>query len=133
MIMKRWWFFKGLAMLACVAFGLLLFGFIVKTLWNGLIPDIFHGPQITFVQAIGLFLLSKVLFFTFRPWGGGWRNHRAGGHWKNRWQEKMAKMTPEEKEKFKAEWQRRCGWGFNRQSAQDKQSAQEGNAVSSNP
>ena len=70
-------------------------------LWNALIPDIFHGPAITFWQAGGLLILSKLLFGRF-----GGRHHHCGWHrgmWRKRFEEKMASMTPEEREKFKNE------------------------------
>ena len=35
---------------------------VVMYLWNWLIPDLFNGPVITFWQAFGLILLSKILF-----------------------------------------------------------------------
>jgi hypothetical protein len=83
-------------------------GLLVMVLWNALVPDLFHGPQVTFWQAVGLLVLSHILL---RGWGGhwhggGWR-HR---HWKHRLEEKLASMTPEDREKLREEWKRRCGW-----------------------
>jgi len=54
-------------------------------------------------------ILSKILFGGFGR-RGGWNRGRVNG-WKNRFEEKMAAMTPEEREKFKAEWKNRCGRG----------------------
>ena len=79
-----------------------VFSLVTMLLWNWLIPDIFKGPVITYVQALGLLALGKILLST--PFRGGW--HRGG--WKNReqyrkqWEEKLAAMTPEEREKIKA-------------------------------
>lgn len=111
--MKTWWvkkIAKGLAF-AVVAFA--VFGFVVMGLWNILIPDIFHGPTVTFWQAIGLLVLSHILV---RGWGGKW--HGGWGHdrWKHRMEEKLAAMTPEDREKFKEEYRRRCGWGHDEKS-----------------
>ena len=39
-----------------------LFGFIVKILWNWLIPALFGLGEITFWQAFGIVLLAKLLF-----------------------------------------------------------------------
>ena len=78
-------------------FGVLLFGNIVMWLWNALMPVIFHLPIITFPQALGLLVLSKILFSSFRGGGPG----RFGGR---RIREKWMDMTPEEREKFKQEW-----------------------------
>jgi hypothetical protein len=105
--------FKGIKIIAAIAFFVTAFGFGTMHLWNWLVPALFHGPIISFGQAIGLLVLSKILFGGFL---GGWRGRgRCGGnnreHWKQRMQERIAKMTPEEKEKFK----NRCGgkyWDF---------------------
>ncbi len=55
-------------------------GTVVMLLWNALIPDLFQGPAITFVQAVGLLLLTHLLFR--RGFGGfGWRYP----HWRRKW------------------------------------------------
>ncbi len=41
-------------------------------LWNVLIPQIFHGPEIKFLQAVGLLILAKLLF-GFHGGRHGWR------------------------------------------------------------
>jgi hypothetical protein len=54
---------RGLKFLAFVALGLLavfLIGYITMSLWNWLVPVLFNGPFITFWQALGLLLLSKI-------------------------------------------------------------------------
>jgi hypothetical protein len=68
---------------------------LVMRLWNWLTPDLFGWHPITFWQALGLFLLSKILFGGFR---GGW-GHR--GHWRRGMQERWEHMTPEQREKFR--------------------------------
>jgi hypothetical protein len=80
----------------CVLF-VLLFGYITMMLWNWLIPHMFNGPEITFIQALGILLLSKILF---GGWGGRCGTHQ--GHWKHRYYEKLSGMSPEDKERFKA-------------------------------
>lgn len=75
-------------------------GLLVMSLWNWLVPDLFNGPQITFWQALGLFLLSKLLF--------GFPGKKGGGHWKHKWKHKMANMSPDEKERFKERFM--CKW-----------------------
>ncbi|HMG09648.1 MAG TPA: hypothetical protein VK609_14145, partial [Mucilaginibacter sp.] len=47
--------------LAVAAF-LSLISFVVMQLWNHLLPDILHVGVITFWQAMGLFVLCKILF-----------------------------------------------------------------------
>jgi len=34
---------------------------IVMLLWNALIPDLFQGPVVSYLQALGLMILAKVL------------------------------------------------------------------------
>jgi len=106
--MKARWALKVGKIAVALAAGTLILGFVVMLLWNALIPDLFRGPAISFWQSVGLLMLSHILL---RGWGrwhyaNGWREHR----WKHRFEEKLAAMTPEEREKFREEWRRRCGW-----------------------
>jgi hypothetical protein len=88
--------------------GVFVFGSIVMLLWNNLMPVIFHLPLISFWQALGLLILAKILFSGFR---GGPKAY--GSRWKrNAIREGWANMTPEQQEKFKQEWGRRCGKPF---------------------
>jgi hypothetical protein len=79
--------------LAVIAVGVV--SFVVMSLWNALMPAIFAVKAITFWQALGLLVLSKLLFGGFRSYGGG------GRHWRRRMAERWEQMTPEEQEKFK--------------------------------
>jgi hypothetical protein len=101
MMNKRFRPFKVLGILMLVIIGVLAFGSIVMVLWNALMPEIFHLPLITFWQALGLFALAKILFGSFR---GGPRARWKRDGLKEGW----AKMTPEQQEKFRQEWGRRC-------------------------
>ena len=102
--MRKFWIVKVILMVAVAVAG---FSYLVMLLWNNLIPALFHGPVITWAQALGLLVLSKLLFHGFGNRGG----HR-WKHWRHRMNEKWAAMTPEEREKFRAEWRHRCGpWG----------------------
>ena len=99
--------FAGLAIAA--------FGTVTMLLWNWLVPEIFAGPIITFCEALGILLLSKILFGGWKcGWGcghhcGGWNSH-SGKHayWKNKMERRMKNMSPEEREKFKAKYAK-CG------------------------
>ena len=82
--------------------GVFIFGNIVMLLWNALLPALFHFPLITFWQALGLLVLSKILFGGFR--GGP----RFGGR-RDRLRQALRNMSPEERERFKQEWGNRCG------------------------
>ena len=104
--MKKNWFRKGLMFFTLFIAAVLLFGAIVMGLWNALLPAILGVKTITFIQALGILLLSKILFGGFGH-GRGW--HGARGRWRNKMQEKWGNMTQEEKENFRAEWKNRCG------------------------
>jgi hypothetical protein len=45
----------------------LVFGFLVKWLWNFLMPDLFGLKQITYLQAFAMVILAKLLFGAFGP------------------------------------------------------------------
>lgn len=90
----------------CVVFGIAiaaLLSFVVMQLWNHLLPQLVGARSISYWQAVGLLILSKILFGGFRRRGGppAWV-------WKRRMAERWEKMTPEERERFRAGWGR-CG------------------------
>lgn len=96
-------FLKILKIIVCVASAIFVFAVAVMFLWNWLIPDIFNGPTINFIQALGILVLSKILFTGFGGRGGC--NHQGNRvMWRQKFYEKMQRMTPEEKEKFKSKF-----------------------------
>ncbi len=98
----------GIGILAIAIFFAL--GFVVMALWNWLMPGIFGLHTITYWQAYGLLILSKILFGGFR--GGGQGKGRCGDRrdWARRMEERWEKMTPEEREKAR-EAMRSRWWG----------------------
>ncbi len=106
--MKKFWIKKGLLFVFFAAGAILLFGLLVMSLWNAILPAVLGVTTITFMQAIGILLLSKILFGGFG--GGRWRGSQA---WKQKMKQRFENMTPEEREKFKAEWKNRCGGRWN--------------------
>jgi hypothetical protein len=82
-----------------------VFSLVVMLLWNWLIPAIFNGPSITYIQSLGLLVLSHILFNGF---GRSFRHShdRRNYFWRKKFQDKLDKMTPEEREEFK----KKCGW-----------------------
>lgn len=76
-------------------------------LWNYTLPSIFGLTTITLWQAMGLFLLCKLLF------GFGKGPKRGGPPWKRRYMDKdLSELSEAEKEKFQQYiHQERCSWG----------------------
>lgn len=108
---KRFLIRKGLLFLLIAVTALCLFGLIVMGLWNAILPGLLNVPAIQFGQAVGLLILSKILFSGFRHgYGGSWGGRR-GPRWKQNMEEKWGRMTPEEREKFQHNWKSRCYQG----------------------
>ncbi len=103
--MKRFKFQIGLKFVAFFIAAILLFGAAVMALWNAILPAVLGVSTITFGQALGILVLSKILFGGFGR-GGRWQreNHQWGRGMRDKW----VNMTPEEREKFKADWKNRC-------------------------
>lgn len=107
--MKTWWIRKAAGFFVAAVAMILIAGGVVMLLWNAIVPDLFHAPSIGYWQAVGLLVLTHILFRGFGRWKHG-RHAMYSSHWKHKLEEKLAAMSPEEREQFKAEWKRRCGW-----------------------
>jgi hypothetical protein len=95
---------RGAAFVAAAIVFIAVFGWVVMSLWNWLVPPLFHGPAVEYWQALGLLVLSRILFGSLRG-RGGWH-----GHWRSRmWRERWANMTPEERERLREQFRGRCG------------------------
>jgi hypothetical protein len=112
--MRRRWSIRVVRFAAIAVVAITVFSFVVMNLWNWLVPPIFGWHSINFWQALGLLVLSKILFGGFR--GGPGR----GMHWRHRMMERWQQMTPEEREKFREGMRERCGG----RPATDQQTAQ---------
>ena len=101
--MKRHWVLRGLKFVLFAALCVTVFSFVVMRLWNWLMPALFGWHLINFWQALGILVLSKIIF-------GGFRGH-PGRHlyWRRRMMERWAQMTPEERETFRQGMHGRCG------------------------
>lgn len=88
-----------------IAAAVFIFGIVVMLLWNALLPAVLGVSTITFWQALGILILSKILFGGFRGGHGHHRSHYYGGH---NWHGKWMHLSPEEREKMRAEWRNRC-------------------------
>lgn len=103
--MKRGWWFGKFLLMGLAALGIM--GGVTMLLWNWLVPVLFHGPEVTFWQALGLLALSKILFWSFGKGGGHWR-HRPGP-WGKHLSQKWEQMTPEERERLRSKmWEKWC-------------------------
>ena len=109
--MKRNRFLRVLKIVVLVAIAITVFSFVTMHLWNWLMPAVFGLRTITWLQALGLLVLGKILFGGFHRHGGG-----CGGRgWKRGWREhceaRWAQMSPEERERFRAGMRGRWGCG----------------------
>ncbi len=80
----------------------LLLGLAVQWLWNAILPQVAPVRELSYWQAVGLLVLSKILF-------GGWRGRgeRRGGpsrHLREKWRH----MSAEEREQMRMAWRERC-------------------------
>lgn len=91
---KRIWMAPLIAV-GFVAFAI-LGGWIVMTLWNWLMPELFGWHALRLPQALGLLVLCRVLFGGFGMQGGGPR-----GNIKRRLFERWEGMSDEERAKFR--------------------------------
>jgi hypothetical protein len=85
-----------------VAAAVAVAGFVVLSLWNWLVPALFGGPALHFWQAIGLLVLTRILFGRIDRGPGFWGGR---GRMRRNWQ----RMTPEEREKLRENFYGRCG------------------------
>ena len=107
--MAKYWITKILKGIVFVVFISLVMGYVVMFLWNMTLPVLFEVPEITFIQSLALLILTKILFGSFRaPFSH--KHKMSQGHWRKRWEEKMDKMTPEEREKYQNNFFNKCGW-----------------------
>src|SRR5438105_15837915 len=91
----QWLWMAPLAIVAGIVF-IIVGSEIVLHLWNWLLPSLFGLRTITFWQALGILVLSRILFG-----GCGFRGASRRSHWRHRMEERCKNMTPEEREKFR--------------------------------
>ncbi len=80
-----------------------VFSFVLMSLWNWLMPALFGWRLISYWQALGILILSKILFGGFRGGPGPSR-----WDWRRRMMKRWEKMTPDEREKFREGLRGRC-------------------------
>lgn len=104
------WIARGLKIVVLGGAFVVLAGFAVMGLWNWLMPAIFGWSSITWLQALGLLALAKILFGGPR-WGRhGWQGgHHRHAHWRRKFEQRWEQMSEEERAKVRARWGHRCG------------------------
>ena len=108
---RRVW--KVLAFAGFVIVGLAVLSLLVMLLWNALLPSLFGVRPLHYLQAVGLLVLSRVLF-------GGLRGHH--GRWGHRgWRERWESLTPQERERLRDKYARHCRWHGSGQESENHQ------------
>ncbi len=80
---------------------------VVMYLWNTILSPVVGVATITIWQALGLFILSRILFGRFGGgWGGRGKHHKRKKAWREKWQS----MSDEEKAAVKARWREKRWW-----------------------
>lgn len=117
-LIKRKPYMVPLFILLAVA-GVTFFGWVVMSLWNAVLVPAAGANIISFWQALGLLVLSRILVGGF---GGGKKRSHRQGNWPSR--EKWMQLSQEEKETFKDEMKKRWGGRCNDSGMENKESGQ---------
>jgi len=99
---RKDWKRKKALLFLLVPIGVGLLIWVVMLLWNAILPEVIGVSTINYWQALGIFILSKILFGGFKGKGPG------RGKFKSKFKNKFRNMTDEEKASFKTEWESRC-------------------------
>jgi hypothetical protein len=103
-MMKRSKWMWGLKAIVLGSLFVLGMGYLVMGLWNWIMPGLLGFGLLTFWQALGLLLLTRLLLGAWgrrRGWGGG---HR----WKHRMKAKWERMSPDEQRAFQERMSTYC-------------------------
>jgi len=98
-----------------LALFIVLGGELVRLLWNWLLPPLFGFREITFWQALGLLVLTRILFGGFGGRGSSGSRHvqpafaAAFERGFRRMDDNWDRMTPEERERFRQRMRERFG------------------------
>ncbi|MFZ1573145.1 MAG: hypothetical protein WAT89_10460 [Candidatus Kapaibacterium sp.] len=81
---------------------LLVLPFMVMLLWNNILVELLSLKTISYLQALGLFVLSRILFGSF-----GFGNRPKPTYAKQFFKEKLMNLSVDEKLSMKEEWKNR--------------------------
>lgn len=81
---------------------LLVLPFMVMLLWNNILVELLSLKTISYLQALGLFVLSRILFGSF-----GFGNRPKPPYAKQFFKEKLMNLSVDEKLCMKEEWKNR--------------------------
>ena len=81
---------------------LLVLPLVVMLLWNNVVISLFSIKAISYLQALGLFILCKILFGSF-----GFGNKAKPAFAKQFMKEKLMNLSDDEKCKLQKEWEKR--------------------------
>ena len=101
---KSSWIKHAIFIPIAIAAGLFLFGWLVMLLWNGILPEVLSVNTISFWQAMGILVLSKILFGGFK---GGHRHPESHHNPKQDYLHRWMHMNREEREKMRDEYKAR--------------------------
>lgn len=95
----------GLFFLAMAALFIFVLGNVIMFLWNGILVEVTSLKAINFWQAIGIFILTRILF-------GGFKSGHRKKHWgrkrRKNMREKWMNMNEEERAVLKNNWKDWC-------------------------
>lgn len=96
-----WW----ALMIVAIAGVMLGLGWVVMSLWNWLVPSLFSGPEMSYLQSLGLLVLVKILV---TPFGSKHKQHHCPNchgkgkkNWKSSFAEKYHCLDEEEKARLR--------------------------------
>jgi hypothetical protein len=92
-----------------IAVAVLALAVIIMFLWNTILVPLVGVARINWWQALGLFVLSRILF---GRWGFGDKHSKHGPpRGRAAWKQKWRNMSEEERAEFKERWKDRCRKG----------------------
>ena len=100
------WNKRKMLFLPVLIIGIFGISAVVMYLWNNVLSHVLEVNTISYWQAMGMFVLSRILFGRFN-----FKKHRDDKHRcaTPALKDKLMGMTEEEKLEMKEQWKKRCG------------------------